>query len=384
MRRGRWFTVLAVAGAIGVAGCGSSSSNSSTNVASVGTAGSGSAGAVAPSAIAAVAKYSQVPKVVPLGGELTAKPPAGKKIAVLACAIVSCEEQSRSLKEAGAHLGWTVTSYKFGQTPQTAESALHQAIVSHPSGVMIEAFPLAVFKEGLEQLKAANIPVVDLATANPNTPPIIGSVSTAMASATEAGPHLYGKLQADYIATASQGKANVLYMNTPDYPYEQAQTEATKTELAKVCSGCKLQVVNLALTELGPQTAGVIVSYLQKDPSINYLVLSFAEIYDFGVEAALANAGLANQVKIVTTGPVQSTFKAMKAGKITAVIASPNEMNSWYVMDMFARHFVGDPVTETSGKSPQIITDSDANPEWKEWPGVPEYQSQFLKAWKVN
>ncbi len=73
-------------------------------------------------------------------------------------------------------------------------------------------------------------------------------------------------------------------------------------ELTKLCPDCKLSVKEINPADAGTKLPSQIVTELQREPDVNYIVPAWSD-GAIGVPQALKSAGLTDKVKMVTQVP---------------------------------------------------------------------------------
>jgi ribose transport system substrate-binding protein len=152
-------------------------------------------------------------------------------------------------------------------------------------------------------------------------------------------------------------------------------------ELKKNCAGCGAETVDINLTNPPAQNAQAAVSFLQRNPDVKYLFYPLADAA-LGVPAALASAGLADKVKIITLTPNLTTLEDIKKGTEFATIQDEVITGGWRAIDALVRLSVGDdlgPQDNPTGEF-RIIDKSNVVPGT-----VPDsccVPDSFTQAWK--
>jgi ribose transport system substrate-binding protein len=124
---------------------------------------------------------------------------------------------------------------------------------------------------------------------------------------------LTGELAADWIIKDSGGKANVLFLNTPDVIGSTTEQEAFSKELEANCPDCKVSVKGVTLanwaSDLGPTTSAELV----KNPNLNYVVPTFDPMTQF-VNPAIQQTGKSSSVKVVSVNGNLAFMQDMASG----------------------------------------------------------------------
>jgi ribose transport system substrate-binding protein len=377
-----------VATALFVAACGSdsSSSGSSEPAATDSTAAStgGSAATGSGDAAAVVEKFTQVPTEV-IQTEALSKKPDAKKVTFIVCADPSCVVLSDYLKEAVSALGWEFTSINAPATD--FGSAVQQAIDTKPDFIAGTGTDAAAFQPQYDAMKAAGIPYFTCyATDVPQ-----GSENNLYANCYDASAaQEYSKVLVDWIINDSAGKANALVVNLPAFPILSAQADGAKAQFAN-CSECTVKSLDLTLDDLtSGGTANAIVSFLQSNPDIDYLYLTYSG-FEPGLAEALASAGLADKVKIAGTQGLQPQMQAIIDGKEDVWTALPQEYAMWTLADQMARvaNDEWDGANErTNAIPPFFLVDSAEAAQSlvtldNGWPGPEGFKDSFKQLWGV-
>lgn len=312
---------------------------------------------------------------------LSTKPPAGKTIDFLTCPLASCTEIQQAAQAAAKQLGWTVRVFDGGLTPATFVSAMNDIVQNPGDGVLgIGILPNSAISTQLAALKAKNVPFVAVASPSPIGDDMIANFSSSPEIA------LSGKVMADWIVADSSAKANVAYFWDPELTQHLAAKDAFVGETQKVCPQCKVSVQTTSFTTgIGTTDPGQIVSYLQSNPDTNYLVIGIGDA-TAGVPQALAAAGLAGKVKIVTRLADSINFKDIAAGTETMGVTEETYEIGWRMVDALARNMLGDSMACCTAPiaTVHVITKADLPPNLNVAYSVPNYQNYFLKAWHLS
>ena len=312
---------------------------------------------------------------------LSAKPPAGKTIDFVGCPLASCLEIQQAAQAAAKAVGWTVRVFNGGLTPATFVSAMNDVVQTPGDGVLgIGILPNSAISSQLAALKAKHVPWVAVASPSPIGDDMIANFSSSPEIA------LSGKVMADWIIADSQGKANVAYFWDPTLTQHLPAKNAFVAEMAKLCPGCAVSVQTTSFsTGIGTTDPAQIVSYLQRNPDTNYIVVAIGDA-TAGVPEALAAAGLAGKVKIVTRLADTINFKDIQSGTETMGVTEETYEIGWRMIDALARSFLGDSMAccTTPIGTVHVITKADLPASLSVPYSVPGYQQFFLKAWLLQ
>ena len=206
--------------------------------------------------------------------------------------------------------------------------------------------------------------------------------------------YFYGALMADY-AVANSPNKNIRFVGLPVFPVLSLVQEGFNAEIAAICPDCKVETQEIAISDIGVNLPGQIVSALQADPSLDFIVYAFGGMM-FGVPDALDAAGLIDQAKAVSQagGPMNFDFIA-KGRHQLGEVALASELLGWRVVDMAVSLLSGGTISKApasesidgrpdiglNGLPLQILqADTIADPTAL-WPGVVGFQDKFLARW---
>ena len=223
---------------------------------------------------------------------LTGKPDK-KTFAWLECELESCPYITAGMKAATEALGWDlkVISSKSGDPGP----AFQQAIDAGVDFIASSGEAPALYKAQAEAAKAKGIKILSCYDTDRPEP---GDANLYTQCGDETFVQKTGPLMADWAIADSNGKANVLIVNIPDFAVLQAEVQAYKDEFEKNCPDCKVQELNVSIDDLvGGKVPAAVASKLQSNPDINYVFNTFGSL-PAGLTAALKSAGLLDQVKV--------------------------------------------------------------------------------------
>ena len=375
-----WVPAAAVAAtlvALVAAGCGSSSNSSSSSKStssSSNTTAAASPGVAA--AKAAVAPYLAAPTSNGITTPLTKKPPTGKTVVFVACNLPTCQLFFQSGKQAAAALGWNFKTIVTTGEPQNLITQFEAALALKPDAIMISGFPRSTYEPALKIAIAQHVPVVASSVGfDKVTPPYL---------AIDAQPPVFernGSILGDWMVADSNGNAHVAIFTLPLYPVLNAASDSIKSSVLKDCSSCSVQIVDEAPTAVGTTLPSAVVSTIQSNPKINYVVFTDGN-FAAGVPEALKAAGLS---KVKVTGLNASTVNMADIvnGSESAYMAYSLAWVTWAGFDSLARHFVGDDPTHPILAMPTELVDKANTTSSALWEPA-NYQADFKKLWHVG
>ena len=368
-----------LAAAVTLAACSSSSSSTSTTAgSSSGTTSGGSSNSEVAKAQAFVKKYEQVPTGIPTTTPLKTKPPTGKTIVFMHCTDVSqCTDIGTGLQAATAAVGWTLKQIDYqSANPATLVSALQQGLQYHPVAAILTGLPSAAWASELAAYQKAGVPIIEGYTADPLGNGIIANVGGTPYTT------LVGQIIANWVIADSNGKANIVSYQVPDFPVLAAFDKGFTDTINSGCSACKITVVTGTIAQAtSGQGPSKIVSALQRDPSAGYVVTDDATWID-GLPSALSAAGL--HVKVAgESGDVQA-LTAVKSGTESAFTGLATIPGAWTMLDAALRYVEGMPVPAEDAQLPvQLLTAGVPFTVSNSYNLPSNYQELWKALWKV-
>ncbi len=308
------------------------------------------------------------------------------------CGVAVCAEIAIGVEAAVEELGWNYTTVSHQDTPDTVASAFDAAIAAQPDVVLTSGNPREWFGDQLAVLEEAGIPVVAWSLPEGYEPGDGISVNLL----TEDDYHFYGVLMADYAAVESDN-GEILFVGLPTFPVLSIVQQGFEDEIAVVCPECNVKVIEVAVTDLGVNLPGTIVSELQTNSDLDMIVYAFGGML-FGVPDALEAADLIDQAAAISQagGPLNFGFIANGQHQV-AEVGIASELLGWRALDAAARLLNGEgpgradtPSTAQISGRPDILSgglplqilevDTIDDPSAL-WPGVPGFQELFVSLW---
>lgn len=358
----------------------------------VGTLGAGAAASGKARAAALVKKYSPVPSAASIVGvtPLAKRPPTGKTIAYINCGVAPCSTKfSPSLHAAGALLGWTVKDYTYTPAnPVTLQSAITSAISDNVTAIVATAGQPTVTITGQKAAKAKGIIWINGFGAG--TWKATPTVTAGLFYGPVEG-QFDGTLMAAYLALQSaNGPVHAALLRVKAFDsVHLPKIVGLKKGLATMCSACTYtEITESAEQQIGNQSSGVVVSYLQAHPTINYIIFESGQPAE-GIQAALKTAGLDSKVKVVGFAPTDPQISAVAAGTESMWVYECDTCAGWYFADAIALKLAKKPVTAvTSVPLPtQVATQKSlpaTPPNPYAFPTTNQLKAKFSVIWKIK
>jgi ribose transport system substrate-binding protein len=367
--------LFAVAIAIVAAGCGSSSKNSSSSSASTSAASGNSSGLAAAQAFENQAMT--VPKTI--GLPTTSKPiPAGKTVTYVHCGVDVCTTIGNAIKNAANILGWNVKVIPSDGSPAGIKAAWDTVVRLHPAAAYGSGAPRAVYQSEIQKLKADNIPVVLLATADD------AGNGVVMSTMRKDQVPVVGKQMASWVVSSTNGKPNTLYVDLPTFPILPPVKAGFEAAYKQWCSGCPYASIDLPITSIGKDAPTRIVSYLRAHPQVNRVALGYDGL-DFGLPAALKAAGLSGKVQFIGEAPTATNMAYVRSGQEGATV-SQAYFEIWAnLVDATARTLTGQSIAANQAwKVPWFLVTKDNIDSVGTGfgPVIPNLNDQLKALWK--
>lgn len=282
--------------------------------------------------------------------------------------------------EACDALGCKVVRVPMGSDPAATTAAWDRTVRDKPDAVVSAGVTTALVGSQMKELRGLGIPVVVYASEAE-----VGVEADASFGGTDRLAK-DGALQADWIIADSDGKAKILAIDFPDLGFVKPWADGFKDEISRLCPACEVETENYGFA-IAEQFPSRVVSFLQQNPDVTYIALTYGDQY-IGLEQALRAAGFADKVKIVGRGGTALNFQSIVDGGPQKVdIGYPFGLFSWGLVDSAARLLAGQEAPAPYDSITQVLTrDTIAfNPaEVPAWLGVDDYKEQFEKSWGVD
>jgi ribose transport system substrate-binding protein len=361
-----------------VAGCSSSSASPD------GSAGDDTKSAQVAAAQKASASFLKPATGLNIDTPLTAAPEKGKRVFWLEGNNGGAAPITPGFRAATAALGWTLTTLSYDPAdPQSASSALQQAVSQKADFIASSGLEAALLGEGLEAAKKARIPVFQIATLDE-----AGEAANGIYAVVNRSEQIRSNMagMAAYTVAESGAGAKVLNVTLPDYKILATAADDYRDSLKKACTGCTYDQLGISLQEF--VSGGVpsqVVSYLQTHADVNYLMLSLGAL-STGVDQALETAGLKQRVKVIGAAPALANVQNLIDGKESAWILLPEALQAWYVVDAMARFSLGmdlGPI-QNANLPVEIWTSSNVPKPAHEYDGPADYAATWKALWHVS
>lgn len=374
------FGIIAITASAGLALTACSSSSTSGPNGNSSSSNQASSTASVAAAVKAVTLLEQNPTAIPAKTALPKTPAAGKTFVYLKCQVPQCALVSDGIEKAVRAAGWKFQAIGFNDAdPSTLAPAFQRALALHPVAVALTGTPYQLWSQYVAQFEAIHSIIIPMwvGPVPPSTgvPANIAGPTNDSASAAQI---------AQWVVADSGGKANVVVQSIGSYQAVIGWAKDMKAELQKVCSGCKVSIFDTSGQQAnGGGAAPAIVSYLRKNPSVNYF-LGYNGAFFSGLNTAATAAGL--KVKIGGLYPLPQNISDVQHGSGGAFLALNTGYGGWLAVDAALRFSEGAP--QLSGAESvlpsKLVTKASAAHGDGNFAQPVVYQQQFLKLWNLR
>jgi len=307
--------------------------------------------------------------------------PTGKKFAYVECNVPECAVVGAEMKVAIEQLGGEFQSFKQGNDTQSTADAFQAAFDSQPDVLIQDAIDPATWTSQLKLFKDAGIPVVSWTI--PNDPAAEGISAVFNGGDTF---QTVGRIMADYVIAKSEGKANAVLFYPPEYTVFVGLAEAFQDEIQSQCPGCTVSIESAPASEIGSQLPTKVVSFVQANPSTDWVVGAFGSVL-IGVPQALAAAGIEG-IDTLSQAGGEVNFQYIKDGLQTADLSNDLNQEAWIAADIAAKLATGqevDDVTLNSRSAQMFITQDEVTFDPSAgFQSYPEFKEYFQGLWGVK
>lgn len=276
-------------------------------------------------------------------------------------------------------MGVTVKQFAAGNSAASIAQTFTAVVATHPKAVIVEGIPLDLWSRYVPQLKSERTQIVPY-----------GQIGTAKyglqaAQAAEGFGHTAGKLMAAYVVAMWGSHSHLVFYEVPELPFASIEQQGIRSELAAVCPGCSLRVVDIPITAIGTTAPGLVVADLQAHSDTTAAVFSDDEA-QIGLPAKLKVAGI--DVHRIGVGPVPANLEYIKTGQEPVALGYDAAVQAWELLDQAAREIIGQKLTGPASRGTpdlQFLTQKDITFDPKNgWTGYPDYAQRFAKLWGVK
>lgn len=354
----------------------------------------GSSGALSAKALSTIKADLKAAEGVPTwkagGPAFNAAGLAGKKAFLLGTPLNQFAESFiAGVTDAFKSVGMTVTvagsaDSVTSQEVQDIENAVH----AHVSVIILLAVMPSSIATGLQEAKAAGIPVIETFIGNPQLPSAADKALGVYADATYPYSRT-GELAAEWEIAQTGGKVNSVVQQFAGQPPSDATAAGWNEALHKYCPDtCSVSYDNVTM---GSQTVEQIQSGAQvaaQNPSVNAIF----PVYDYQMAymlPELAAASATTRIDLLSENADLAQMQELAQGTSVKVdVGNPVGWDGWAAVDEALRALKGLPAVKNEQLPVRLFDTGNiksinlkANPAT--WYGGAGYQADYQKLWSV-
>ncbi|WP_345568041.1 sugar ABC transporter substrate-binding protein [Streptomyces plumbiresistens] len=359
---------------LGAAACGSGGADTGGSA----TAGSSSGADSSASLTEAKAEVNVLLSNLPLKAEpLSSAPPKGLKVASVTCTLTSCKPGE--FAKAAAKFGWKASeqTYDLSKGPSDFVAAVRRALQTRPDALAILfAHPPELIKAEIQQAQNQGVTLIDIASAV-DAPP----QGFAACIACNAALYADGKAEADFVAVDAGAQTSVGVVGDKTIDANVSATKGFVEKFESNSPNSTVHVINVSFAKSPQANAQTVVSALQRNPDIKYLVVQSPDFLS-GMSQALSAAGLSQKVKVVALDPAgEEQLALVKGGGVYAWVGADGPVIWWRAVDAIARHEVGQDFDPTPIPALRVITQGNMGPGMF---APRDYETAYDRAWQAG
>jgi ribose transport system substrate-binding protein len=331
-------------------------------------------------------KFTPPGPAIPVGTSLR-----GKKVQLIAAVDNQFSETAgKAMQAAGKVAGVTVfTNYTGGSLTQI-QSGIQSAITKHVDVLVIMSVPPEAIAQQIKNTISHGIPVIIMGNHDPG--PLNATEKKLGIKADITGCYACaGRNIANFVVSHSKGKANALFINSPDIGAANLEQNGFKSQMKKLCSSCTVRTVGIPVANWTTQITSSVASALSAHPEINYVVPVFDTMEVF-VTPAIKAANAIDRVNLASFNASEAQMKQMQKGTKPTWIADGGYDLTWWgwaAMDDVYRVMLNKPALPSESVPLRFFTRASVQSynfsgSQDPWYGNPQYVSGFKKLWGIT
>ena len=318
---------------------------------------------------------TKINQTTPLSGPVE----KGKLYVFLECELPQCVEIGVGALEAAKAIGWKTKVIKWNTADlQTVLTAMDEALTLKPAAVTLTGIPQELWADREAAFEAAGAMIIPIAVADLKL-----SKAVPMGAAMKADYVADGNLVGNWFIADSNAEGKALVADVPAYPVLTAHGTGFKEAVAAGCKKCSVTSLEVTVPQLAKgEFVPAVVSALQKDPSIKYVITTNGAFID-GLSAALDAAGM-KDVKIAGGSATINNLSALDAGTEHAWAGEAIHMDGWIAIDIAARAMLGMEIPDSGGRRvQQLFIKGNVGTPTLSLDKPDNFRDEFKKLWGV-
>jgi ribose transport system substrate-binding protein len=341
---------------------------------------------------AQIDKFRSLPEFVPPGPAFDASRELhGKTIfeIPITSEVPFVDAVERGMRQATRAVGANLVLFpNQGQPAQWAQGIM-TAIAQHADAITLLAQDPALLGPQIAQAEKAGVPVIVLRTTGEGERCQANPDGKVYGMSCVPGPfEQAGRLEADWVIQATNGKADALVLTSNDARSTIPLMRGLRDEFRRRCPRCKVTTVDVPIPEWAAKIRSEVQSALVRDPKIDYIIPIYDSMSQFVVPAILA-ARAADRVRIAAFNGTPFVLKLMQEGDIVAMDVGENlSWLGWAAMDQAFRVIAGLRPVKSEHTPLRVFDDRDVGeagrpPRFDAGYGN-AYVSGYRKLWRVG
>jgi ribose transport system substrate-binding protein len=285
------------------------------------------------------------------------------------------------VKEAAAHLGWTIKVYDGQATVSGRTAAMNAAIASKPNAIILGGTDATEQTAQVTAANAAGIPCFGWHSA------AAPGASLGMKTNVTTDPLVVSREAADYaIAKSGKTKFGAVIFTDSQYQVAIAKSNAIAAELKKDPYATVLQIKDSPISSASQQMPAIISGMLQKYGKKFTYFFGINGAYANGAAPALASAGVSptGQPFAIAAGDGDSAeLQRIRTSQYQlATVAEPLYLQGWQLIDAINDSLAG--VSIPSFVALPGLIDKSNVPAGTIFDPASGYRAVYLKIWGVS
>jgi ribose transport system substrate-binding protein len=266
----------------------------------------------------------------------------------------------RGMRQAAGAVGARLVVYPNQGQPAQWAQGIRTAIAQRADAITLFAEDPALLGPQIAQAEKAGIPVIVLRTTGEGERCQADPAGKVYGSTCVPGPfEQAGRLQADWVIQATNGKADALVITSNDASSTTPLMRGLRDEFGRRCPACKITAVDVPISEWAARIRSEVQSALVRDRKIDYVIAIYDSMSQFVVPAIRA-ARATGRVRIAAFNGTPFVLKQMQDGDVVAMDVGENpSWLGWAAMDQAFRVMVGEQPVKSEHTPLRVFDDRD-------------------------